>query len=439
MAVLYENYDDDDTFRSFKGDDWYAQTFTPSISHTITLVQLKLKIQTGGDDPGTITVSIRDTTNSRPSGADLDSATIVGSTLTTSMAWYDFSGLSVALVADTQYAIVIRCDGSDYLRWAVDTAAPAYTDGDSHTSSDAGGSWGAGASADMSFKEWGGSINPPTTDAYTTKQLVTIGTNELWYESPAGTMIQLAASAIGGELDTTDFLTVVEAFEKVFIANGTNLKVADFGNTKIATTDLNTHAPDKGNILTGGTSGAIMIVDYITSVTADAACTIYGKRTTTATFSSGETVTGTDDDGNAITFATSAAETAPPHWYDWTVYGNDTTNFGDMPSSAYLVARYRGRLVLSGHPNYPHQWYMAKVSNPFNWIYGSTDPLTAVAGNNVDAGEIGDIVRAMIPYGDDFLVFGCADSVHIMDGDPAFGGSIDELSNITGIYGPLQR
>jgi len=271
-------------------------------------------------------------------------------------------------------------------------------------------------------------------DKIYSKKLVAIGNNEVWYEYPAGTMKELTAA--NGTINTNNPLTVAEAFQKVFVANQGNLKIADFANTKIATDDLNTHAPDKGNVLTGGTSGAKMVVDYITSVTADAACDIYGLRTTTATFASGETVTGTDDDSNTITFATNAAETAPPHWYDWTPYGNDTTNFGSMPTSAYLVARYRGRLVLSGHPNYPHQWYMAKVSNPWNWKYGETDPLSAVAGNNVDAGEIGDIVRALIPYGDDFLIFGCADSMHLMDGDPAFGGSIDELSNITGIYGP---
>lgn len=266
------------------------------------------------------------------------------------------------------------------------------------------------------------------------KKLIAMGNNELWHESSAGTMAELAAA--NGTINTNNPLTVAEAFQKVFVANQTNLKIADFANTKITTADLNAHAPDRGNILTGGTSGAKMVVDYITSVTADAACTIYGMRTTTATFASGETVTGTDDDSNTITFVLSAAETAAPHWYDWTPYGNDTTNFGSMPSSAYLVARYRGRLVLSGHPNYPHQWYTAKVSDPFNWKYRSTDPLSAVAGNNVDAGEIGDIVRALIPYGDDFLVFGCADSIHILDGDPVFGGSIDELSNITGMFGP---
>ena len=285
-------------------------------------------------------------------------------------------------------------------------------------------------SADHPVAGAGGSF----ADKVYSKRLVAIGNNEVWHEATAGTMSELAAA--NGTINTDNPLTVAEAFQKMFVANQSNLKIADFANTKITTSDLNTHAPDRGNILTGGTSGAVMVVDYITSVTVDAACTIYGTRTTVATFASGETVTGTDDDDNTITFATSAAETSAPHWYDWTPYGNDTTNFGSMPSSAYLVARYRGRLVLSGHPNYPHQWYMAKVSNPFDWKYGSTDPLTAVAGNNVDAGEVGDIVRALIPYGDDFLIFGCADSIHLMDGDPAFGGSIDELSNITGMFGP---
>jgi hypothetical protein len=65
-----------------------------------------------------------------------------------------------------------------------------------------------------------------------------------------------------------------------------------------------------------------------------------------------------------------------------------------------------------------------------------TDPLTAVAGNNADAGEIGDIVRALVAYGDDFLIFGCASSIHILNGDPAFSGSIDELDDTTGIFSP---
>lgn len=267
------------------------------------------------------------------------------------------------------------------------------------------------------------------------RKLVAVGNYEVWYESTAGTMTELTDA--NNDIDTASPLTVAEAFQKIFVANQTNRKIIDFANAKITTADVKPDGkvtPTRGTVLTGGTSGAIMVLDYITA--SDSACTLYGCRTTVATFTSGETVTGTVTTTNDVTFVLNAAEDAPPHWYDWTPYANDTTTYGSMPSSAYLVCRYRGRLVLSGHPNYPHQWYMAKVSNPFNWIYGSTDPLTAVAGNNVDAGEVGDIVRALIPYGDDFLIFGCANSIHIMDGDPAFGGSIDELSEITGIYGP---
>ena len=42
----------------------------------------------------------------------------------------------------------------------------------------------------------------------------------------------------------------------------------------------------------------------------------------------------------------------------------------------------------------------------------------------------------MIPYKDDYLVFGCADSLWVMRGDPAAGGSLDSLDPTTGIYGP---
>ncbi len=239
-------------------------------------------------------------------------------------------------------------------------------------------------------------------------------------------------TAANGAITTSDPITAVEAFQKVFIANKTNLKVADFANSKITTANVGSHPPDFGTVLTGGTSGAEMVVDYITSLSS--ACTIYGYRTTAATFADTETVTGTDDDGNAISFTLNAAEVANPHWYNWTPFGNDTTSFGEMPSSAYLVARYRGRLVLAGHPSYPHMWYMSKVANPWNWLYSENTRLTAVAGNNIEAGEVGDIIRALIPFGDDYLIFGCANEIHLLDGDPADNGSIDKISDITGIY-----
>ena len=163
MPVQYENYDNDDSFRSIKGDNWYAQTFTPSISHTLVLVKLELKVWSEGENPGNIIVSIRATSGGKPTGEDLDSTFIDGSILTDSFVWYDFSGLFVALAASTMYAIVVRCDGADWLRWASDAGASAYAGGTECDSSDAGSSWDGTSSNDFSFEEWGEDVVYPDT------------------------------------------------------------------------------------------------------------------------------------------------------------------------------------------------------------------------------------------------------------------------------------
>jgi hypothetical protein len=432
--VYHDTGDDGQT--NVLTDTWQAQTFRTTDAFTIGVVSLKCW---RNGTPGNITVGIRaldgDAINSKPTGSDLTSGTFNANTLPTAAGTAEWVNISLsagyALSATTRYAIVIHNSPANTLYLRQDTDS-GYADGGRVMSVD-GSTWGAvSGTDDLMFRCYSEVDAPPSTDLYVTKKLVAVGSGELWYESAAGTMSQLADSEL--DIDTADFLTIAEAYGKIFVANGSNLKVADFQNTKIATTDVGSHPPDFGTVLTGGTSGAEMVVDYITSTTADAACTIYGKRTTTATFSAAETVTGTDDDDNSISFTTSAAETAPPHWYDWTVYGNDSS-FGTMPDKANLVCRYRGRPVLSGNEAYPNQWYMAKVGNPWNWVYSTTDPLTAVAGNNTDAGLVGDTVTALIPYGDDFLIFGCAGSVYLLDGDPAFGGSLDKVADFTGIYG----
>lgn len=274
------------------------------------------------------------------------------------------------------------------------------------------------------------------SDVITYKRLLAVTKNAVFYEDldmAAGTMTELDTS--GYTIDTTDQLNIFEGYQKVFVVNGTILGVADFVNTKINTADAGTVVCHRGNILTGGTSEAEMIVDYVDGITDDAAMNVYGYRTTDETFENGETVTGTNNDGDTISFALSAAETSGPLWYQWTPFGNDTDTYGSMPDVAYLGCLYRGRVVLSGNPTYPHQWYMSRQANPWDWGYVANDAQSPVAGANADAGEIGDIVRALIPYKDDYIIFGCATSMWVLRGDPAAGGSLDELDLTVGIFG----
>ncbi|NOQ21592.1 MAG: hypothetical protein GQ565_02930 [Candidatus Aegiribacteria sp.] len=246
----------------------------------------------------------------------------------------------------------------------------------------------------------------------------------------AGDMTKLAAS--DGDIDTSDQLQMTEAYGKVFIANGSNLKVADFQNTKLTTGALGANPPDRGNILTGGTSGAEILVDYVTALSS--ACTIYGYRITAATFVDTETVTGTDDDGNAVSFVLTADEVAPPHWYDWTIYGNDEGLYGSMPDQAYLVGVSGGRLILSGDRDHPHQAPTSASGNPWDWNHLRTSVDRAAKIGTGDAGAIGDVVRAIIPVRDGQIVFGCANSIHVMVGNPAFGGQLVAVDKAIGIF-----
>lgn len=260
-----------------------------------------------------------------------------------------------------------------------------------------------------------------------------------------GTMKALAGSI--GDINTTDALSMFEALQKVFIVNGSNLKVADFVNTKITVTAL-TSPPAHGDILTQDQTGgkyAYMVVDFVNT----AKTLIYGY----AYYAGGATAfTTTHDitsnnatatmDPNPKIAAQITTVTAKPHWYDWTTYPDviltadgSTKTYGSLPNKAYLGCLYRGRPVLSGDPEHPYQWYMGRQLFPFDFAYMANDAGSPVAGGNADAGEIGDIVRALIPYKDDYLVFGCATTMWYMAGDPAEGGSINELDLTVGIFG----
>jgi len=326
------------------------------------------------------------------------------------------------------------------------------------------------------------------------KHLVSAGNDEFWFEDidvAAGTQIELATAT--GDIDTSDQLTIASTFQKVFVANGANLKVADFINTRLTHSALTT-AHARGDIVTQATSAASMIVDhtntaktltygYTTTGTWDFTNSVTGSGSgtaftptgqagmlthaalatahaaddvlTQATSSATMTVTATDatkthtygtitagtwDTTNSVTgsgsgtaFTPTAVSTRPPVWYDWTVEPGGAS--GAMPAKAYLICVYRGRLVLSGNPRYPHQWFMSKLADPFDWLYGADDPMSAVAGNNADAGQCPDIVRSLISFHDDYLIFGCASTLWILRGDPVAGGSLDNLSDTTGMFG----
>lgn len=113
------------------------------------------------------------------------------------------------------------------------------------------------------------------------------------------------------------------------------------------------------------------------------------------------------------------------------------TDLGQVPTSCPCIAVWRDRLVLAGGLYSPNIWYMSRQGDPTDWDYGAddTDVQRAVAGNTALAGQVGEPIVAVVPHTDDYLVFGCRTSLWVLRGDPAYGGTINQLSQEIGIVG----
>lgn len=118
----------------------------------------------------------------------------------------------------------------------------------------------------------------------------------------------------------------------------------------------------------------------------------------------------------------------------WTA-SNGSLPVDSFQESCRLICTWRGRTVLAGLRGDPQNWFMSAVDNPRNWNYAPSPTLAtqAVAGNNAEAGLVGDLINCMIPYSDDLLIFGCDHSIWVMRGDPMAGGQIDRVSDTIGM------
>lgn len=278
-------------------------------------------------------------------------------------------------------------------------------------------------------------VSLPPSEINVTKTLYAIANSEFWYEDSANHMTELVAA--NGDMVMSDPLSSTAAFNKVFIANKSRLRVADFINIRLTSeAKISSNVPTHGQVLVQVTTGAKIVVDYLYYDTSASDHYIYGRQVGTVEFDTTNDVR--DADTNVIiSGANLSAVTASPHWYTWTEYnkGEDTSFLG-MPDGAQLSCLYRGRIVLAGNPDDPYQWYMSRQANPWDWNYQEGDAQTAIAGGSGDMGKSGDVIKALIPWHDDYLILGCSKSMHVMRGDPASGGSLDAFDNTTGIFGP---
>lgn len=105
---------------------------------------------------------------------------------------------------------------------------------------------------------------------------------------------------------------------------------------------------------------------------------------------------------------------------------------GTAPEGATICCIYRGRLVLAGVSEEEQNFFASRAGTRTDWDYAQKDELAAFAGND----RVNDIITALCPFVDDYLIFGCDHSIYRMTGDIAAGGTIDRISEKIGMLGP---
>ena len=170
MSAKYENYitGDDGTQAFYETTKWEGQSFTPSVSHYITSVKVKIKKYDSEAAPGTITLTLKATdVDGKPTSTALATGTTDGDTLTTAWEWREITlGDSVFLAASTKYAFYLESetdDSSHPVIWSYDSTSPSYTGGNRIYTEDEGVSWTVSTGQDFMFEEWGeGGITSPS-------------------------------------------------------------------------------------------------------------------------------------------------------------------------------------------------------------------------------------------------------------------------------------
>jgi hypothetical protein len=244
-----------------------------------------------------------------------------------------------------------------------------------------------------------------------------------------------------------------ETFEGTFVQVTTDLSIRD--DVRVRATDLSgkLYIADHGDTRAEGTDGALSsavlsaasiadwtainldVHDYVVVITNGTGATVDGTYEITSIASGGITLTTDPGDGTCSYHIERGPKVYDPIADTLTLWVA-TSGLGQVPTGATIIERYRARIVLSGNSRL---WYMSRQYNALDWNYGAsdTDYSRAVAGQNAEAGDVGQPITAISPHNDDYIIFGSLRQVYILRGDPTYQGAVlGPVSKTIGIVGP---
>lgn len=241
---------------------------------------------------------------------------------------------------------------------------------------------------------------------------------------------QIAALSTSTTLNSAYHLQAAEDLQKLYIA--------DYGDPKVLVTNA-TVASDGVTLdsasVADWTAVGINALDYVAVILTSAGDTVAGTYRISSV-ASGDVTLATSTGGAGTGLSVRIERGVKVYDPSAGTLATLVETAGKPPAGCRVIARYRDRIVLAGNLVEPHNWFMSAQGDATDWNYSATASTGAVAGNNSEAGQIGEPVRALCPYRDDYLIMGGARSLWVMRGDPKFGGELDNLSRNVGIVAP---
>jgi hypothetical protein len=117
-----------------------------------------------------------------------------------------------------------------------------------------------------------------------------------------------------------------------------------------------------------------------------------------------------------------------------TATGWNSRTGGTFPAGCQIVVAWRGRAVLARQLTNKQAWYMGALGDWENFDYASAATATkAYTGTLGEIGQPKEPITALIPFRDDYLVFGCANALYVLEGDPGAGGVLLNLTEQVGV------
>ncbi len=110
----------------------------------------------------------------------------------------------------------------------------------------------------------------------------------------------------------------------------------------------------------------------------------------------------------------------------------------DPPDHCTIVTRWADRIVMSGNATDPLEVWMSHTGDARDWRYAFTgdDGSALILGNSPNAGQLGDIITALISHTDQCLIFGCRQTMSILRGNPNTAGTLTTIIDGVGCLTP---